>query len=83
MKKLIGTSALLAYMMLLSFTAIAESDSNHINNVRKAIGRKLIEVQSNNWADILPFYTDDIEYHDPIVTIKGINKMAQFLGRFF
>lgn len=82
MKKIIGTSALLAYMMLLSFTAIAESDSNHINNVRKAIGRELIEVQSNNWADILPFYTDDIEYHDPIVTIKGINTMAQFLGRF-
>ena len=83
MKKLIGTSALLVCVMVLPFMAIAESDSSHINKVRKAIGRELVEVQSSNWADVLPYYTDDIEYHDPIVTINGVDEMAEFIGRLF
>jgi len=83
MNRMTGISALLACMMLVPLLAVAESDSSHINKVRKAIGRELVEVQSNNWADALQYYTDDIEYHDPIVTINGINEMAEFLGRLF
>lgn len=50
---------------------------------RLDVGRRLIEVQSSNWPSVLPFYTDDIEYHDPIVDICGIDMMAEFLGRLF
>lgn len=50
---------------------------------RLAVGRELIEVQSANWPEVLPYYTDDIEYHDPIVDIYGIEMMAGFLGRLF
>lgn len=50
---------------------------------RLAVGRELIEVQSSNWPEVLPYYTDDIEYHDPIVDIYGIESMAGFLGRLF
>jgi hypothetical protein len=63
--------------------AKAESDSSHINRVRKAIGRELIEVQSANWPNVLQYYTADVEYHDPIVTIHGIDMMAEFLARLF
>jgi hypothetical protein len=59
------------------------SDMSRIARERKAIGRALIEIDSTNWPSLLQYYTDDIEYNDPIVTIEGINVMAQFLGRLF
>jgi hypothetical protein len=83
MKNLTAVSAVLAFMILLPFMAVAESDSSHINKVRKEIGRELVEVQASNWPNVLPYYTDDIEYHDPIVTINGINMMTEFLWRLF
>jgi hypothetical protein len=58
-------------------------ENDDLYNDRLAVGRALIEVQSWNWPSILPYYTDDIEYHDPIVDINGIEDMAQFLGRLF
>jgi len=48
---------------------------------RMAIGRALLEVQAPNVAEILPYYTDDIEYHDPIVDIFGIEDMTAFLNQ--
>ena len=83
MKKLIVTIAALACMMLTPLMAYAESDSSHINKVRKEIGRQLIEVQANNWPNVLQYYTSDIEYHDPIVTVNGIGAMTEFLARLF
>lgn len=84
MKKLIGTSIAMACMLtLLPTTGMAESDSSRINRTRQEIGRKLIEVQSTNWPSILQYYTDDIEYHDPIVDINGIEMMTAFLGQLF
>jgi hypothetical protein len=56
---------------------------SRINRERKAIGRALIEVQSDSWPAILPYYTGDIEYQDPIVTIQGIGLMTEFLARMF
>ena len=84
MKKFIRKSVVLACIfMLLSTMASAESDSSRINRERKAIGRALVEVQSTNWPSALQYYTDDIEYQDPIVTIEGIDMMSQFLARLF
>ncbi|OPL14474.1 MAG: hypothetical protein AVO38_02605 [delta proteobacterium ML8_D] len=84
MKKFIGKSMVLACIfMLLPVITIAESDRSRINRERKAIGHALVEVQSTNWPFLLQHYTDDIEYHDPIVTVEGIENMAEFLGRMF
>jgi len=84
MKRFIGTLALCATMIaLMPMTAFGESDSSRINQERLAIGRALIEVQSTNWPSVLPYYTTDIEYHDPIVTVYGLELMSQFLARLF
>lgn len=50
---------------------------------RLAVGRMLIEVQASNWPAVIRYYTDDIEYHDPIVDISGIEDMSEFLARLF
>ena len=50
-----------------------------LHQERKAIGRALLEVQLSNVDEVLPYYTDDIEYHDPIVDIYGIEEMTGFL----
>jgi hypothetical protein len=85
MNRFIGTSAVIVgiTLLLLPVVASAESDSNRINQDREAIGRALIEVQAAEWPSVLPYYTDDIEYYDPIVSIQGIDMMAQFLGGLF
>jgi hypothetical protein len=46
---------------------------------RLEVGRALLEVQFTNVAEVLPYYTEDIEYHDPIVDIYGIEQMTGFL----
>jgi hypothetical protein len=69
--------------MLVTMMASAESDMSRLNRERKAIGRALIEIQSGNWPTLLQYYADDIEYNDPIVTISGIDMMAQFFARLF
>jgi hypothetical protein len=76
-------AAIAAIAILLPILASAESDSCRINRERKAIGRALVEVQSTNWPSIMQYYTYDIEYHDPIVTIMGIETMTEFLARMF
>ena len=69
--------------VMLTQSASSKSDSSRINQERLAIGRALIEVQASNWPSILPYYTYDIEYHDPIMDINGIEVMAEFLARLF
>jgi len=85
MRKLYLTSIVfaVAIALLLPLTAIADSDMSRINRERREIGRALIEVQSYNWPGVLPYYTDDVEYQDPIVTIEGIDMMTEFLARLF
>ena len=46
---------------------------------RLEVGRALLEVQFANVEEVLPYYTDDIEYHDPVVDIYGIGQMTGFL----
>lgn len=55
--------------------ARADSDSSRIDREREAVGRALIEVQSENWPSVPSYYTPDIDCHDPIVTIEGIDFM--------
>jgi len=83
MKKLMTVSVVLAIIMLVSVMASAESDSSRLNRKRAEIGRALVEINSQNWPSLLQYYADDIEYRDPIVTIEGIDTMAEFLGRLF
>jgi len=84
MKKCIVTSAVLVVIiLLLPMMVSAESDMSRINRERKAIGRALLEVQATNWPSLLQYYTDDIEYNDPIVSIQGIDMMSEFLARLF
>jgi len=84
MKRIVmASAAFVGIVMLLPLTARAESGMSSLNRERTAVGRALIEMQSDDWQSLLACYTDDIEYHDPIVTINGIELMAQFLARMY
>lgn len=82
MKKFIATTMLFALILMLPVTTFAESNSSKLNRDRLQIGRELIEVTSANWSSVLPYYTEDIEYHDPIVDIYGIDTMTQSCVNF-
>lgn len=82
MKKFILISAVIAAIVMMPLS-MAPHAKSRINQKRKEIGRALVEMQSTNWPLLLEYYTDDIEYHDPIVTIEGIDMMSQFLARLF
>lgn len=83
MRKFIGTIGLLVCIMLLPPVASAKSNSSNLNRERLEVGRALIEVTIDNLDSIIPYYTDDIEYHDPIVDVYGIEDMTEFLYRLF
>lgn len=83
MRKFAGTLAVLACLLLLPPAVGAESNSSHLNRERLKVGRALIEVTIDNLASIIPYYSDDIEYHDPIVEVHGIADMTEFLYRLF
>lgn len=50
---------------------------------RLKIGRALIESNGANWQSLLPYYTEDYEYHDPIVDIYGLDALVPFFARLF
>jgi len=50
---------------------------------RLQIGRALVEINAGNWQSLLPYYTDDYEYHDPIVDIYGFDTLVPFFARLF
>ena len=85
MRNIIGPAALFACILVLlpAFSPAEATGLGRIHQERLEIGRALIEVQSTNWPSVLPYYTEDIEYHDPIVDIYGIDMMTEFLGRLF
>jgi len=83
MRKYIGIFGSLACIMLLPLAASAESNSTRLNRERIEVGRALIEVTLDNLGSVIPYYTDDIEYHDPIVDVYGIADMTEFLYRLF
>ena len=59
----------------------SKDDSQKLHQERLEIGRALLEVQAPNVADVLPYYTEDIEYHDPVVDIYGIQDITSFLNQ--
>jgi hypothetical protein len=83
MKRFIGAAAVLTCILLLPLAASAKSNSSHLNRERLEVGRALVEVTIDNLESVIPYYTYDIEYHDPIVEIHGIEDMAEFLYRLF
>ena len=50
---------------------------------RLRVGRALVEINASNWQSLLPYYTDDYEYHDPIVDIYGFDTLVPFFARLF
>jgi len=85
MKKLTGPIVFfVGTLMLLSIVSDAGANGlGRLYRERLEVGRALIEVQSADWPSVVPYYTEDIEYHDPIVDIYGIGMMTEFLGRLF
>ena len=78
MKKFIPAFVLLAAIVMI-LPAPAHAGRPQLYEQRLEVGRALLEVQSTNVAEVLPYYTEDIEYHDPIVDIYGIEQMTGFL----
>ncbi len=54
---------------------------DRLHEKRLEVGRALLEVTSGGVDDVLPYYSHDIEYHDPIVDIYGIDHMTGFLNQ--
>ncbi|PLW97726.1 MAG: hypothetical protein C0591_05920 [Marinilabiliales bacterium] len=86
MRNFIKAFAIIAGIVgVLMSPACSKDDSNDdsikLYQERLEIGRALLEVQAPNVDEILPYYTDDIEYHDPIVNIYGIQDMTAFLNQ--
>jgi hypothetical protein len=80
--KSVVLACVLAVVMLVPASA-SGTGLGRLHRERMEVGRALLEVQSTNWQSVLPHYTGDIEYHDPIVDVYGIDTMAEFLGRLF
>ena len=81
MKRFIAAFAVLVLFLTLSATAGAESDKSRLNRERLDIGRGMLDMNAQSWQSMLPYLTHDIEYHDPVVDIQGIDLMTEFLYR--
>ncbi len=68
-------------IIILAAQSCSNDSSPPLHQQRLEIGRALLEVQAPNVDEVLPYYTDDIEYHDPIVDIEGIENMTAFLNQ--
>jgi len=83
MRRLVTCTAV--FVCILALTPVLAGSKGfglgRLHRDRLEIARELLEVQYANWPSVIPYYTEDIEYHDPIVDIYGIEMMAQFLER--
>jgi hypothetical protein len=80
---MIGLAILLAIPSCHYLDSIGGSSAidEKLNAKRLEVGRALLEVTSGGIDEILPYYTNDIEYHDPIVDIYGKEHMTGFLNQ--
>lgn len=78
MKNLIQVFALLVGLVMV-LPIYANAGQPQLYQQRLEVGRALLEVQFANVDEVIPYYTEDIEYHDPIVDIYGIQDMTGFL----
>ena len=81
MNRVRGILGIFACILLLPVAAHAESNSSQLNKERLKVGRALVEVTPGTLATVVPYYANDIEYHDPIVDVYGIDQMIAFLYR--
>lgn len=82
MKRLIQAYAMLVGTAAILVTQACSNDSSpKLHQMRLEVGRALLEVQAPDVDKVLPYYSDDIEYHDPIVDINGIEEMTAFLNQ--
>jgi len=86
MRNFIKSFAMFAGIVTILITQSCSKDDSNDDSIklqqeRLEIGRALLEVQAPNVDEVLPYYTDDIEYHDPIVNIYGIQDMTAFLNQ--
>lgn len=77
--KQILISLVFAFAFLATSPCQAQPNWRMLHKERLEVGRALLEVQLANVDEVLPYYTEDIEYHDPIVDIYGIDQMTAFL----
>jgi hypothetical protein len=82
-KRFIVRSGALLGIILLMLPAMAGAGKPQLYQERLEVGRALLEVQSSNLPEVIPYYANDIEYHDPIVDIYGIEQMTAFLFQLF
>ena len=86
MKKLFLATALIAGISVL---LPGQANAGRLRQLRELrqdrleIGRAMLEVQNVDWTSLLPYYADDIEYHDSIVDVYGIDMLTQFLARLY
>ncbi len=86
MRKYFQASAIIACLIIILIPQACTKDdlndgSHKLREERLRIGRALLEVTASNIDEVLPYYTDNIEYHDPIVDINGIQDMTAFLNK--
>jgi len=78
------TLLLICTLMLIPVFDVAEAAGHgRLHRDRLEIGRGMLEVQNVDWTTLLTYYDDDIEYHDAVVDIYGIDMVTQFLGRLY
>jgi len=85
MRKLVTCTAILACILVLT-PVLANSKGYGLGRLRQdrlEIGRGMLEVQNVDWTTLLRYYSDDIEYHCPIVDVYGIEMVTEFLGRLY
>jgi hypothetical protein len=88
MGKLKNTTLLLVctFMLLAVVDDAVAGRWNQLRQLRQdrlEIGRGMLEVQNVDWTTLLQYYADDIEYHDSIVDVYGIDMLTQFLARLY
>lgn len=85
MRNLVTCTAILACILVL--TPVPANSQGHglgrLHRDRLEIGRGMLEVQNVEWTTLLRYYSDDIEYHCPIVDVYGIEMVTEFLGRLY
>ena len=85
MRRLVTCTAILACILVL--TPVLASPKGYglgrLRQDRLEIGRGMLEVQNVDWTTLLCYYSDDIEYHCPIVDVYGIEMVTEFLGRLY
>ena len=85
MGKIITTTALIACAIML-LPVVDDAEAGGLRSLRQdrlEIGRGMLEVQNTDWTTLLRYYADDIEYHDSIVDVYGLDNLTQFLGRLY